>query len=501
MKISIWHLYERLMEYSPTAHISNGACEIQDVRVLSPDGHVYFADYVYLVSLDPEYGWKTPQDTIILIHRKDMVILHNAAFYDVMNKIMDIFDCFRKIEQNLERACQSPDPYEDMLNILYDYYHLPIVITNNNLKILAATDVISAIADEWDIIFKTHYMPVTFFSVFNNEKNNRRFITCKKPFLMNPVNPNAAKFYRKLFVIPFESNRISAGKVLINVFDETLSPGSLLMGDIFADYFSRISSADEDTYSMASYFENAIRRNYYSKEEERVIYNMRHWEQDTIFTLCVLKDSCRRLSIPELRWCCGILELNIQNSIAFTIDEQVALLIPRQHLSIEFLLTQVLENYVPGFSFQCGASLSFKNFQSLKSHYSQAVYSLNQIRGSSRNLMRFQECGFHGICCEIADSFEWEDYFPPELQALEELDNKLHSDYYQTFFCYLENGQQLQPSSAQLHIHTNTLKYRLRKIFTFLDYQPDDLEKRHYYLLCMQLKNNFRKHCCPLSAP
>ena len=229
MKISLWHLYERLLEYAPTANITEGRCVIENVRIFSPSNQLYFTDYVYLVSLDAEYGWKTPQETVILFHRNDMIILHHATFHEVMNKIMDIFDQFRNIEQKLKQACQSDRPYEDMLTILYDYYHLPIVITNNNLKILAATPVIGAIMNGWDIIFETHYMPVTFFSVFNNEENNRRFITCKHPFLMDPVNQNAAKYYRKLFVIPFEINQLSAGKVLINLFEDTISPGSLLM--------------------------------------------------------------------------------------------------------------------------------------------------------------------------------------------------------------------------------------------------------------------------------
>ena len=490
MKISIWHLYERLMEYTPTANIVSGACEIQDVRVFSPNNHLYFTDYVYLVSLDPEYGWKMSQNSVILIHKQDMLILHDATFYDVMNKIMDIFDHFRKIKQNLERACKSAVPYEEMLDILYDYYHLPIVIANNNLKILAATDVIGAIVDGWDIIFQTHYMPVTFFSVFNNEDNNRRFITCKKPFLMDPVNPNAAKHYRKLFVIPFESNRMSAGKVLINVFDDTLSPGSLLMGEIFADYFSRISSENEDTYHMTAYFENALRHNYYSKEEVQVIYSMRRWEPGTAFTLCVLRDSRRQLTIPELRWCCGILELNIQGSIAFTFDDQVVLLIPHQHNSVEYLLALVFQNYIPGFSFQCGASLSFRSFRTLKRHYSQALYSLNQILGAESHHMRVQDCGYRGICAELALSFDWENYYPPELTKLEAEDRAQHTDYYKTFFFYLWNGQQLQTTAEQLHIHPNTLKYRLHKIFARLNYQPEDLEKRHYYLLCMQLSHS-----------
>ena len=488
MKISLWHLYERLLEYAPTANITEGRCVIENVRIFSPSNQLYFTDYVYLVSLDAEYGWKTPQETVILFHRNDMIILHHATFHEVMNKIMDIFDQFRNIEQKLKQACQSDRPYEDMLTILYDYYHLPIVITNNNLKILAATPVIGAIMNGWDIIFETHYMPVTFFSVFNNEENNRRFITCKHPFLMDPVNQNAAKYYRKLFVIPFEINQLSAGKVLINLFEDTISPGSLLMGEIFASWFSKISHAGDDTYRMSDYFENAVRDNYYSEAEMQVIYNMRRWKPETLFSLCVLQDSRRLLTIPELRWCSGILEMNIQGSLAITVENRILLMIPEQNPSLDRMLTHVFQKNIPGFSFQCGSSLPFRKFKNFQTYYLQALYALNQLHNSGRRFLRFQDCGFHGVCSYLADHFSWELFYPPELLELERLDRLHQTDYCRTFYSYLQNGQQLQLTADHLHIHPNTLKYRLRKIFTVLDYQPEDLEKRHYYLLCMQLK-------------
>lgn len=488
MKISLWHLQERLLEYTPTANIADGQCSIQGARVLSLQNHSFFSDYVYLVNLDPQYGWAASQDTVILIHQNDMLILHHATFYDVLNNIMDIFDYFRTIEQKLETACKSNQPYENMVSILHDYYHLPIVIANNNLKVLAATEDIAAIKDGWDIIFETHYMPITFFSIFNNEDNNHKFITRKKPFLMDPANPSAAKYYRKLFVIPFETHQVSAGKVLINLFEDTLSPGNMLMGEIFASYFSKILPANEDPYHKTAYFEKAVLQGYYSESELYTIYSIQHWTAATNFYLCVIASSCYPLTLPELRWCCGILELNLQNALAFTVDGRIVLLLPEPQSSPVSTLDHVFHNYIPGFAFQCGISLMFHDFRCLHRYYSQGVFALQQLQKNAFTFMYFQECGFQGSCMEISNVFDWEIFFPQELQALETADSQQNTEYYHTFFCYLQNNQHLQQTATELHIHTNTLKYRLRKIFAALDYKPDQTEKNHYYLLCMQMK-------------
>lgn len=489
MKVSLWHLYERLLEFSPTANITKGLCEIEDVRVFSLSNHFYFPDYVYLVNVSPDYGWGVPQDSIILMHQNDMLILHNTTFYDALNKIMDIFDYFREIEGKLEEACKQANPYEPMLEILYDYYHLPIVIANNNLKVLAATEVVGAIVEGWDIIFKTQHMPITFFSVFNNDSNNHRFISCKKPFFMNPVNQNASQYYRKLLVIPFESEH-TAGKVLINYFDDHFSPGDLQMGEIFAGYLSRIEDPSHKSHHIVSYFENALLNGYYSQEELRAICSMRHWKEESSFFLSIITPSNYKMALSELRWCCGILELNIPDAFAFVLNENIVVIMPRQNLPIEQVLKNVFNSYIVNYNFLCGVSLEMRGLNNLRSYYLQGQYALRKLKGAEKGIASFQSCGFQGMCAEISKSFDWRSFFPQELKALKDFDRTNKSDYYQTYYAYLQNDQHIQETAQQLHIHPNTLKYRLKKIFSILQTDQKDLEKRNYFLLCMQLEKN-----------
>ena len=136
-----------------------------------------------------------------------------------------------------------------------------------------------------------------------------------------------------------------------------------------------------NAYHMTAYFENALRHNYYSKEEVQVF---RHpgatREPGTAFTLCVLReDPAGSSPFPS---CAGAAAYWSSTSRDLShLPLMIRSLSDYLHsvILLEYLLALVFQNYIPGFSFQCGASLSFRSFRTLKRHYSQALYFLNRI--------------------------------------------------------------------------------------------------------------------------
>ena len=75
---------------------------------------------------------------------------------------------------------------------------------------------------------------------------------------------------------------------------------------------------------------------------------------------------------------------------------------------------------------------------------------------------------------------------PRIINTLMQSDRVRKTSYVETLFAYLAHSQKPAPTCAELHIHRNTLDYRLRKIeeLTGLDWGDGDLMFRLYFSLC-----------------
>jgi hypothetical protein len=74
----------------------------------------------------------------------------------------------------------------------------------------------------------------------------------------------------------------------------------------------------------------------------------------------------------------------------------------------------------------------------------------------------------------------------PILRALQQSDQHRKTAYVETLFSYLTHSQKPAPTCAALHIHRNTLDYRLRRMeeLTGLNWGDGDLMFRLYFSLC-----------------
>ena len=73
-------------------------------------------------------------------------------------------------------------------------------------------------------------------------------------------------------------------------------------------------------------------------------------------------------------------------------------------------------------------------------------------------------------------------------------DNKLD-----TWLCYLANGRSLKKAAEQLHIHRNTLVYRINKVQESLHYRKDDSYTLDYIRLSIRILHILEKRNIPLN--
>lgn len=87
-----------------------------------------------------------------------------------------------------------------------------------------------------------------------------------------------------------------------------------------------------------------------------------------------------------------------------------------------------------------------------------------QLLDKSNQIVRYEDLGIVGILFE-ADNFQsMKDYKERYLGALIEYDSKNKADLIKSLQIFLDNESAIQTSADKLHVHYNTLRYRLNRI-------------------------------------
>ncbi|WP_052421144.1 helix-turn-helix domain-containing protein [Paenibacillus sp. FSL R7-0273] len=114
-----------------------------------------------------------------------------------------------------------------------------------------------------------------------------------------------------------------------------------------------------------------------------------------------------------------------------------------------------------------GCSLNYREYTSAAAAYREALAVLELrklLPYHTRHLLLYEELGFWAYMPAIVESKRSLGRRAPLLRTLREHDGEHKSDFVKTIAVYLSLNGNLKESAAFLHIHTNTLMYRLNKI-------------------------------------
>ncbi len=156
----------------------------------------------------------------------------------------------------------------------------------------------------------------------------------------------------------------------------------------------------------------------------------------------------------------GSLYVIYQNSVIFLINGSDN---PNDH---SFNNPKV-ENYLKNNNLIAGLSNRFQNIQEIRKYYEQSLKSaqLGLKMKNAPGLYRYEVMTIFHIM-EICESKEYNllDFCHPALLVLKAYDEEKNTDFFNTLYQYLNFSQNTQATANYLHIHKNTLLYRIEKI-------------------------------------
>ena len=98
--------------------------------------------------------------------------------------------------------------------------------------------------------------------------------------------------------------------------------------------------------------------------------------------------------------------------------------------------------------------------------YQEAHRTLDTLRrlGRAGTVTAFADLGIHRLLLQVPDLAELRSFADDVLGALARADRDRHAGYLSTLACYLRENNSPQRAARFLHVHPNTVAYRVKRI-------------------------------------
>ena len=132
---------------------------------------------------------------------------------------------------------------------------------------------------------------------------------------------------------------------------------------------------------------------------------------------------------------------------------------------------QNLENFLKDHHLYCGISMKFKYYTSLYKYYSQtlACLDIRSYFNLDDHIIDYSEWNLVHMFLHFQDYCSLEELIPEDVRILQEIDHAKGSNLTETLFSFVHNRQDITNSAAEMHLHYNTMKYRINRILELTD--------------------------------
>ena len=126
----------------------------------------------------------------------------------------------------------------------------------------------------------------------------------------------------------------------------------------------------------------------------------------------------------------------------------------------------------------CGVSPVFTSLTEVSENYKLSLSAciIGKKTGAEGNIFKYYDFATSDLFLTYMQSNDPKNLIHPAINVLRDHFGSKSDDYIVTLFTYIDNFQNLTETSKELHLHHNTLKYRLEKIKEITDLDLNDAE-------------------------
>ncbi|MCR5666717.1 MAG: helix-turn-helix domain-containing protein [Eubacterium sp.] len=483
MKLTMWIFANHLQKYKPTASIKEDQFEIESVRLFSADVAPQ-KNTLYIGRLRDLFVHG--DERIICAHNNNLLQLNTDDLESVLNDVLDILSMYTAWGNKMLSLLAGGAMLQDLFDASEDILKRPVFLLDSAQRHLAHTKKygIGDVDEMWDYILEYGTCEMDFLIKFNRYDPNR--ISRKGIYSYqekNQVLPNAGYHYN----YQLDGNFLGSSTYIVLDHDET--QGDIDSYQLFCEYLQRwfeLHIQEQQNIILDTQIRAAITDESADTSELVRRFLLLGWKKDDRLL-------CYKLDAPFQPYSINThlmqaLNVGIKDIYAVTNDLSICVIANISRNKKETLHEQLKgwllsSNYYAtyGNEFTMEDSL-YENYRFVEVTSLQVQKEIGMIYAGNEYMLSYLFSQMHKTIVQEIEH--------PALKVLREYDKKHHTEFYNTLYIYLKNLKNIANTANEMHLHRNTLLYRLDRLKELIGNDLSEYYVQLHILMSFEMEKN-----------
>ncbi len=463
------------------------------------------AETVYFSWQDSQTVEVDSNSSVIVIGSADRKLKEklNISFIEVPDTvnmsviIREVYECFQEMQQlyeHLLEACADRCTLQNLLDFAKISTPNHLYVCDMSFKVLAYTDtdILKETSATWRYQLLHGYLPV---HVMKGMIENGEFEK------LNGYH-RAEHVFSENFYMPFTAKNIFyQGRPQAHLFivNSVKRPQyrdlavAQILGDLLERYYLTFAEfrINRSSGTYDSFFRDMIRGSLNERSVIEKQISIWNWKMHDTYLLASIDIS----DIDKNFYLTVMYQIEQHTDfMCFRMEELLIVISNLSQTSREDAVSH-LNRLAGRFQLEICIGIPFHDFARMPEFYYSQLQFLEyaEIYGREAAVIFAADYMIYFIMDELNHDNRLDSLLSPESLILMNHDQQSGTDYFQTYLCYLKQDRNVVKTSRTLHIHRNTLMYRLDKIQSLINFDEENTAKKMHLLMSMLLLDH-KKH-------
>lgn len=480
MKLSMSLIANYLRSYQPECHILHDTLSIKGVRFLDAPLTSFSLDYIYLGNAEGYYQDPRYRDALLLANGENQILCRCADREELLNEVLSAFDFYGEFEQKLFLASAQNRPLQEMAEVVSSVLECGILIFDMDAYLLCGVlpENMKMRTDLKNTFLQKRLDLEGIGSVIVEENGKISHDLSDEPKYMNIKNtdhPGCVAMYlsrddQRIGFLMLFLNDVSQVSVCMN-----LAP-TLAQCAVNAAEFTNKSSLRQSSNSV---FLSLLAGEPLPPAVREKFVSDLHLGSNAVLmvfqSISIRNYTFHKMLLREIR------DLDTP-CIASEYEGHLCILTSDQASDA---VIRFLSSRIPASSMALGISMQLQDLTRLPVALSQALFALNASDGPG--IRRCRDLALPYLLQTLREQEMSMHLLHPALELLDNYDRANHTELFHTLDVYTQTGCSQIDAANILHVHLNTLKYRLNRIRELTQANLKDQDELFYILLSFRL--------------
>ena len=469
MYLSMSMIAKYLEKYTPEVHITNDAQTIRGVRFFTEQPLDYSLDYVYLGEASGYFQDPRYKDALLLANGQNQILCHGTEYETLLNAVLSAFEFYSHFEQKLYTAAADHKPLQDILDLIGQMISCPIYVFDIDGVLLESIHEERIPADDHMARLSKNSIlgSSTIGQIIVDKSGNVSHDLTDTPQHLHVLGHNnlgSVSMYlsqgneRVGFIMLFPTNPLDISLCLC------MEP-ALARYCADAEEFTADTSLRKSNHSIMVQLLGS--ENVPAPVTEKL---SRHLGFSSTAVLLVFQSLIIQ-NYTFRRMLCSELEESDIAAICCDYENKVAIL--TEDIFLKNVLRYIQE-HIPAQNTAVGVSMPVPELKLLSIAYQQCLFALGNTPQAGIRYCR--DLAMPYLLQNLRNTPMSIHLLHPAIIILKKYDEESETQLLETLRVYIRNCCRQSETAEQMHIHLNTLKYRLRRIteMTGIDFKDYD---------------------------